>query len=269
MLSNHWGWLVIAGFVTWPIWVIVALCFVFGALPPLFIGWLIYRSPIKAFFQRAIQVESALIGSVAILFGLFAAFLANDIWSRNLTAQNAVVHEADAIRTLARYTEGMAAEHNEVMRKALTDYIQTVIEKDWPKMAEGSRSTELLAKVRQISTLIIAGEIGRAAGPTIQGRMIDAFTAIRENRQTRVQLAENRKLTIKWYSLLVFGLLTQVSIAIVHVNRPRPVVFAQAIFGIAFSACVAILIINEFPFSPLNPISPEPLKTAMESLTRK
>ena len=258
-----------AGFVSWPIWVIVALCFLLGAVPPVIIGWLVYRSPIKSFFQKAIGVEGALIGSVAILFGLFAAFLANDIWSRNLIAQNAVVHEADAIRTLARYTEGMAAEQNESMRKALTDYIQTVIEKDWPKMAEGGRSTELLAKVRTISTLIISGEIGKAAGPTVQGKMIDAFTAMRESRQARVQLAENRKLTIKWYSLLVFGLLTQVSIAIVHVNRPRPVVFAQAIFGVALAACVAILITNEFPFSPLNPISSDPLRTAMESLSRK
>lgn len=68
-----------AGFVSWPIWVIVALCFLLGAVPPVIIGWLVYRSPIKSFFQKAIGVEGALIGSVAILFGLFAAFLANDI----------------------------------------------------------------------------------------------------------------------------------------------------------------------------------------------
>ena len=136
-------------------------------------------------------------------------------------------------------------------------------------MAEGSRSKELLGKVRTISGLIIAGDVGKEAGPTIQGRLIDAFTQMRDSRQTRVQLAENRKLTIKWYALMIFGFLTQLAIAVVHINRPHAQALAQVIFGLAFAACLAILITNEFPFSPMNPISSEPLQKALESLFRK
>jgi hypothetical protein len=257
-----------AAFVNYPMWMIVVVGFLIAAFPPLLLWTIFYKTPMRRYFAHSSEVEAAVIGAVAILFGLFAAFLANDIWMRNQIGIQAVEREGDAIRTLARYTEGMPAAYNDQMRAALTDYAKTVIEKDWPKMTEGKRSTELLAKVRAISTMIVTGDIGKIAGPTIQGRMIDAFTTMRENRQIRVQLAEARTLSVKWYALMIFGLLTQLAIGFAHVHRPREQLIAQAIFGLALAACLNILIVNEFPFSAINPISPDPLQKAMESLYR-
>ena len=205
-----------ADFVNNPMWVIIIAGFFMAAFPPLLLWAFFYKTPLKRYFAHSSEVEAAVIGAVAILFGLFAAFLANDIWLRNQIAIQAVEREGDAIRTLARYAEGMPAVYNDQMRAALTDYAKTVIEKDWPKMTEGKRSTELLAKVRVISTMIVSGDIGKIAGPTIQGRMIDAFTTMRENRQIRVQLAEARTLSVKWYALMIFGLLTQLAIGFAH-----------------------------------------------------
>jgi hypothetical protein len=239
-----------------------------AAAPPLLLWCFFYKSPAKRYFAHSSEIEPAVIGAVAILFGLFAAFLANDIWNRNQIAIQSVAQEGDAIRTLARYTEGMPQAYNDQMRTALTDYAKTVIEKDWPMMLDGKRSTELLGKVRVISALIVSGDIGKSAGPTIQGRMLDSFTTIREARQTRVQLAEARTLSAKWYALYLFGLLTQLAIGFAHVHRPREQLIAQSIFGMAFAACVTILIANEFPYSRINPISSEPLQKAMESLYR-
>lgn len=256
-------------FINLPLWSVVLFCFIAAALPPSFQWWLIFRSPLKERLKAFSGVEAAIIGSVGLLFGLFTAFLANDIWTRNQVASHAVMQEAEGIRTLARYAEGMSEKSNTAMREALIDYTQTVIEKDWPKMSEGSRSKELLSKVRVISGMIITGDVGKEAGPAIQAKLIDAYTQIRESRQTRVQSAENRKLTIKWYALLVFGMLTQCAISVVHITRPKPLILAQCVFGFAFAAGLSILLSNEFPFSPLNPISSEPLQKALESMFRK
>lgn len=254
---------------SWPVWAIVVLCISVTTLPPVIFWWLSHHSSLKQRLVKLSGVEPAMIGAVGLLFGLFAAFLANDIWTRNQIAENAVAQEGDAIRTLARYAEGMSKKSNEAMRDALVDYATTVIDKDWPKMTEGTRSKELLSRVRVISSMIISGDIGKEAGPGIQGRMIDAFTQMRDNRQTRVQIAENRRLTIKWYALIIFGLLTQVAIGIVHINRPAPHLIAQLVFSAAFASCLTILMLNEFPFSAMNPVSAEPLQKAMESLSRK
>jgi hypothetical protein len=59
-----------------------------------------------------------------------------------------------------------------------------------------------------------------------------------------------------------------VAIVITHLSKPRPMLLAQLVFATALSVCLAILVTNEFPFSPLNPVSPEPLQKAAESLYR-
>lgn len=251
----------------WPPAMVVAACVLAALGPALLLTWLASRLPAHhiAAFTGA---EPAIIGTVSLLFGLFAAFLANDIWTRNQIARQAVIEEGDAIRNLARLAEGLDKQNVETMRDALVDYVKVVVEKDWPLMQTGERSLEVLAKVRTISNLIVSGPIGKAVGPTVQSKMLDSFVHLREKRQIRTILAENRTFTIKWHALVLFGLLTQLAITITHLSKPRPMLLGQLVFGLALATCLSILVTNEFPFSHLNPISPEPLESAQRSLFR-
>jgi hypothetical protein len=252
----------------WPPALVVVACVTAGLGPALVLTWLLGRVPPHVRANYASSVNSATISTVSLLFGLFAAFLANDIWVRNQTAYQSVIDEGDAIRNLARLSEGQAVEHTMVLRDALVAYAMTVIEEDWPLMLQGKRSLNVLPKVRTISNLIVSGPVGQNAGPVVQDKMLDAFVHLREKRQVRVLIAENRTFTIKWHAMVMFGLLTQVAIALAHLDRPKPMLLAQIVFGLALSTCLSILLLNEFPFSRLNPISSDPLRSAMESLYR-
>lgn len=135
-------------------------------------------------------------------------------------------------------------------------------------MTVGKRSLNLLQRVRTISTLIASADSGHKIGPVLQSKMLDVVVQLREKRQIRVIMAENRKLTIKWHALIVFGFLAQLAITITHLTRPRPMLLAHLLFGLALASCLSILVMNEFPFSLLNPISHEPFVTARASLFR-
>jgi len=257
------------GFLDWPRPVVVAACIVAALGPALLLTWFVSRLPARWRTGLSSSANSSTVGTVSLLFGLFAAFLANDIWVRNQIAQQAVIEEGDAIRNLARLSEGQSEPQRLELRKALVDYSQVAIQKDWPLMEQGKRSLEVLSRVRTISNLLVSGPVGKDAGPVVQTKMLDAFLHMREKRQVRVILAENRAFTIKWHAMIMFAVLTQLAISIAHIDRPKAMLLAQLVFGVALSTCLAILILNEFPFSKLNPISSDPLKSAMESLYRE
>lgn len=251
-----------------PPFAVVVMCITAAILPPFLMAYLAHVMLPGDRVRSFAGAEPAIIGTVSILFGLFAAFLANDIWTRNQMARQALIEEGDAIRNLARLAEGDDGIRNS-MRAVLADYVDAVVAKDWPAMRDGKHSKGILPKVRAISKLIISGPVVKEVGPVVQAKMLEAFTTMRERRQTRTIVAESREFTIKWHALMLFGLLTQVAITITHLTKPRPMLLAHFVFGCALATCLAILITHEFPYSSLNPIDAEPLVTAKESLFRE
>lgn len=255
-------------FLSWSSWQIITLCFALAFVPSLLLVHLVGFSRFARCFDRFEGVSPPTIGAVALLFGLFAAFLANDVWSRYQLGISSVAHEADAVRNIARLVEGGAPAESRKMGALLDAYLTDVIEKDWPEMKNGKRSKEILTRVRDISNEIVMGGISTKLSQAVQSKVLDSFTAMREHRQTRVNIAEGRKFSAKWYGLILFGLLTQMMIVAIHIRKPWAMVLAQMIFSASFAACLSILIVHDFPFSDMNPISAEPLVKARESLTR-
>ena len=89
-----------------------------GLGPGLLLVWLATRLSSATHESLHSSANASTIGTVALLFGLFAAFLANDIWVRNQMAHQAVIDEGDAIRNLARLSEGQNPEYTLMLRNA-------------------------------------------------------------------------------------------------------------------------------------------------------
>lgn len=248
---------------------LVLVSLVIASVVP-FLIFLVQRQPklFARFSSDGWLVEPAIIGPVSLMFGLFAAFLANDIWGTNVAARNAVLQEADGVQAMLRYTEPLPDAEAKMMKNVLTTYVRKAIDNEWPKMRDGQVDPEAVDRLRAISNAIIIFEVGKSEGAVIQGRLLDAFNQIRVNWQTRTRIAQERQVTIKWHGVILFALLTQIAIGVVHFRRMRAMLVAQSIFGLAYALSTVLLFINEFPFSQLAPISAEPLARAYEALLR-
>ncbi|MCE1181844.1 MAG: hypothetical protein LWW81_05995 [Rhodocyclales bacterium] len=248
---------------------LVLVSLVIASVVP-FLIFLVQRQPklFARFSSDGWLVEPAIIGPVSLMFGLFAAFLANDIWGTNVAARNAVLQEADGVQAMLRYTEPLPDAEAKMMKNVLTTYVRKAIDNEWPKMRDGQVDPDAVDRLRAISNAIIIFEVGKSEGAVIQGRLLDAFNQIRVNWQTRTRIAQERQVTIKWHGVILFALLTQIAIGVVHFRRMRAMLVAQSIFGLAYALSTVLLFINEFPFSQLAPISAEPLARAYEALLR-
>src|SRR5262245_6978183 len=128
---------------------IILVPFVLLYLIAVGIVWLTHLSPARPFFASCIGIAGPFLPSVAVLFGLFAAFLANEVQHRNAELKAAVFREADGVRAIIRLSEAVGAAGRPVTAAAV-GYTQSVLAKELPAMRERSGAPEDLGALRNL-----------------------------------------------------------------------------------------------------------------------
>ena len=248
------GW-----FTAWlalPIPAIFASLFVFYLATAAFLVWLSFRSPLRAHVQSLKGVVAPFFGSVGIIFGLLIAFLSNDIWDRNKQAERVVLTESDTL--VALYSLGMASgADSAALRSAIRGYARAVAEDEWPRRQTGERSVKADAALNMLLREVALP--GTVKDPALQRTMLDMALRIRSAHEDRLEIANDRTAATKWGAVLLLALITQMAIAVVHLERPRPQAAALFIFTLAAVSLLGLLALHEAPYEPPVFIPPGPI----------
>lgn len=226
--------------------------------------WITHRSPARPFFASCVGVAGPFFVSVGVLFSLFAAFLANDVWRQVERAQTAVALEADGIRTILRLAEA-EGETAKSLQVAALDYTRSVLDSEWPAMQDGTEFAETAAALQRLALALLAPSFTASSPPAFHQAAVDAFVEIRHARTDRIAVSSRRGAPINWFGMIMLGILTQVAVAVVHLEKLRPQALALCVFTFAFASTVSLIGLNERPFSSV-PIDMTPLSAALASV---
>ena len=229
------------------------------------IVWLTHQSPARPYFASCVGIPGPFFASVAVLFGLFAAFLANDVQRRDTEAQAAVLREADGVRTILRISEALG-ETAEPVRAAAVLYAQSVLDEELPAMRRGAIADDLAA-LRNLGVAMLAPSFTASAPQAAQTALLDGLVEVRQARLTRMTLAGDASAPINWLATIMLGVFTQIAIAVVQLDKIRPQALALFVFTTAFATTVALIGLGERPFSG-RAIDDSPLRTAIVSAAR-
>ncbi len=210
------------------------------------IVWLTHLSPARPFFASCIGIAGPFFASVAVLFSLFAAFLANDVQHRQAEARTAALHEADGLRTILRLAEALGGAGSATETTAIA-YAQSVLTKELPAMHEAQAANEDLAALRNLGLAMLAPPLIAAAPPAAHQAMLDGLVEIRQARLERLVLSSGVSDPMNWLAMLILGVLTQVAVAVVQLERLRPQALALFVFTTAFAATVVLIGFGELP----------------------
>ena len=94
--------------------------------------------------------------------------------------------------------------------------------------------------------------------------MVDGLVEVRQARLDRLMLAAGLSNDMGWLAMLALGVLTQVAVAVVQLERLRPQALALFVFTTAFAATVVMIGLGERPFSR-DLIDDSPLRAAVAS----
>ena len=225
-------------------------------------SWLSFWSPLSPRVRTLTGVVGPYFGSVGILFSLLAAFLANDIADQQRMAWRAVHNEASAIITA--FTLSLAAPSGlGEIRSALRAYAELVLTDEWPKMAKDQRSALVDKTMYELLRRVSDSAISREAGPALHNNLLRTVLQIREARSDRLALSYTEPKRLNWAIVLLLGIFTQLAIALVHLERPRPQAAALFVFSLATVITLGLIGLQEHPFRSTLQVSDAPLRRAI------
>jgi hypothetical protein len=201
--------------------------------------------------------------AIAAVLAIIIGFLASDVWDRERRAADAVRAEANQLLALDRLaaTFGLPPDS---LDPAIRAYAAIVVQKEWPSMAQQHSSPEAEAALDQILKAIDALHLSAAGRGDLERLLTGTALEIRSARNTRLALSQDHSENVKWWSVLVLALMSQVSVAVVHLERARPQIAALAILTVSLVVVTGLLAAHELPFAAPLEISPAPIAHVLD-----
>jgi Protein of unknown function (DUF4239) len=197
---------------------------------------------------------------LGILFGLFVAFTAAQVWNDTDRANTAVIREATALRAVVILAASFPDEPEAYMRRLIQRHIEEAATQEWPMMAQRTASLTItpqsLAEALQLTLALNPSSRGQE---NAQREIVTALENALEARGQRIIVSLSQVNLVKWSCLLVQAICTLLAIAMVHSDNRRTVAIAMGLFASGVAVSVFLILAHDRPFTGGISVGPEPL----------
>ena len=215
------------------------------------------------FVQTFRGVVAPFFGAVTLMLGILIGFLSNDVWDRNRRAGVAVKSEADDLVALVGLMTTFQLPAAPVAT-SVRAYARVVVDKEWPRMADGESAPEAEHALDELLRVIVQPVRIPSSNLALDRVLLDTALAVRNNRNARLALSRDESAPLKWAAVLILALLSQASIAAVHLDKLRPQILAISLYTAGLIFIIGLLVVHEVPFEPPAAVSPAPIAHVLD-----
>jgi hypothetical protein len=205
-------------------------------------------------------VSPGILPPLGIIFGLFVAFVAAQVWTDNERANAAVDREAGALRSIVILASIFPAEPETHLRALIRDFIEAAAAQEWPMM--GNRTATLrmiphpLAEALQLTLALTPNSEGQK---TAQREITIALENALEARRQRILISRSEVNLVKWSALFLQAACALIAIAMVHSDNRLAAAVAMGLFATGVAASVLLIFAHDRPFTGAISVGPAPL----------
>jgi Protein of unknown function (DUF4239) len=209
-------------------------------------------------------ISAGMLPVLGVIFGLFVAFTAAQVWSDNDRASAAVTHEASALRAVMLLGAGLPAEQESRLRDLIRGHIEQTAKVEWPMMARNTASlrSSPVALAEALQLVVSMTPLG-AGQQTAQREIIAALGSALDARRQRIIVSQAEVNPVKWWCLYLQAICELIVIALVHRDNRLGSGLAMALFATGVAASVLLIAAHDRPFTGQISVGPEPLLQIM------
>ena len=209
--------------------------------------WVTQRSALSARLAPYGGVVAPFFASVGIVFAVFAAFLGADIWQRVQSSNQSLEREVAGVQSILQIAEALEGRGAPIAAHARR-YVNATLNEELSGRGS-SRSAVPDGHLEDLAHAILELSDADAVHRVAQGAMLAAYEAIWHGRATRRYIADTHSDPYKWIAVMVLGILTQVSLTLCHLDKPKPLVAALTVFTLSFIVTLVALAMHERPLA--------------------
>jgi hypothetical protein len=212
-------------------------------------------------------VSPGMLPPLGILFALFVAFTASQVWSDNDRASTVVDREASALRTVAILAAAFPGEPETRLRGLLRSYIADAVAQEWPMMAHGTATLQTipysLAEAMQLTLGLAPSNPGQQ---TAQREITTALENALDARRQRIIISQSQVNWIKWACLCLQAVCALIAIAMVHSDDRLASAVTLGLFAVGVGASLLLILAHDRPFIGRVSVGPNLLLQVMPEL---
>lgn len=209
-------------------------------------------------------VSPGILPVLGIIFGLFVAFTAAQVWADNDHAGATVSREASALRAVTLLATGLPAEQEARLLGLVRSYVEHAAAVEWPDMARQTASLRATpTALAEALQLVVAMTPQGAGQQTAQREIIAALGTALDARRQRIIISLSEVNAVKWWCLYLQAVCELLAIAIVHSDNRLASAIALGLFATGVAASVLLIAAHDRPFTGQISISPGPLLQIM------
>ena len=205
-------------------------------------------------------ISPGMLPPLGIIFGLFVAFTAAQVWSDNERANTAVDREASALRAVVVLATTFPGEAESRLRALMRRHIEQVATQEWPMMARGTATLRFappsLVEALQLTLALTPDSEGQK---TAQREIATALETAFDARRQRIIISQSQVNSVKWLCLLVQAAAALFAIAFIHCDDRLASAITMGLFATGVAASVLLIASHDRPFSGEISVGPEPL----------
>jgi hypothetical protein len=209
-------------------------------------------------------VSAGMLPPLGILFGLFVAFTAAQVWNDDDKASAAVDREASALGSVLVFATSFSAETQTRLRTLVRRHIEEAATQEWPLMASRSETLKLtpgpLTEALQVTLGLAPNTQGQL---TAQREIVIALGNALDARRQRIIVSQSQVNFVKWSSLYLQAICAFVAIVMVHVDNRLTAKVALGIFAAGVAVSTLLILAHDRPFTGKISVSPRPLLQVM------
>ena len=202
-------------------------------------------------------ISPGMLPVLGIIFGLFIAFTAAQVWSDSDRASAAVSREASALRSAVVFASSFGGEPETRLRSLIRAYIEETAAVEWPLMA---RQTASLTEALQLVLSLTTAAPGQQ---TAQREITSAIETALDARRQRIIISRSEVNFVKWSCLYLQAVCALLAIALVHCDDRLASAVAMGLFATGVAASVLLIAAHDRPFTGQISVTPESLLQIM------